>query len=71
MHEPYIRYSTEEKGTIVLTVKRSELSISKSLKRLGIPKRTFYNQYEKYTIGSLAALGDTHRSGPQNMEPYP
>ena len=28
MHESYIRYSAEEKETIVLSVKRSELSIS-------------------------------------------
>ena len=28
MHESYIRYSAEEKESIVLTVKRSELSIS-------------------------------------------
>ena len=43
MHESYIRYSAEEKEAIVLTVKRSELSIVQSLKRLGIPRRTFYN----------------------------
>ena len=28
MYESYIRYSAEEKESIVLTVKRSELSIS-------------------------------------------
>ena len=28
MHESYIRYSAEEKESIVLIVKRSELSIS-------------------------------------------
>ena len=33
MHELYIRYSAEEKGTIVLSVKRSELSIVQALKR--------------------------------------
>ena len=37
MHELYIRYSAEEKETIVLSVKRSELSIVQALKRLGIP----------------------------------
>lgn len=61
MHEPYTRYSAEEKETIVLTVKRSELSISESLKRLGIPRRTFYNWYEKYTEGGLEALRDSYR----------
>ena len=33
MHELYIRYSAEEKETIVLSVKRSELSIVQALKR--------------------------------------
>ena len=42
MHELYIRYSAEEKETIVLSVKRSELSIVQALKRLGIPRRTFF-----------------------------
>ena len=37
MHESYIRYSVEKKEAIVLTVKRSELSIVQSLKRLSIP----------------------------------
>lgn len=71
MHVPYICYSAEEKETIVLTVKRSELSISQSLKRLSIPRRTFYNRYEKYTIGGLAALEDTHRSGHKTWNRIP
>ena len=52
MHECYTRYSAEEKETIVLTVKRSELSISEALKRLGIPRRTFYNWYKRYAAGA-------------------
>ena len=48
MHESYIRYSAEEKESIILTIKRSELSIIQALKRLGIPRRTFYNWYKKY-----------------------
>ena len=36
MHESYIRYSAEEKESIILTIKRSELSIVQALKRLGI-----------------------------------
>ena len=53
MHESYIRYSAEEKESIVLTVKRSELSIVQALKRLGIPRRTFYNWYKRYAAGGL------------------
>ena len=51
MHELHIRYSAEEKETIVLSVKRSELSIVQALKRLGIPRRTFYNWYQKSATG--------------------
>ena len=65
MHELYIRYSAEEKETIVLSVKRSELSIVQALKRLGIPRRTFYyNWYKKYAIGGLKALRATHCRAP-------
>ena len=59
MHESYIRYSAEEKETIVLSVKRSELSIVQALKRLGIPRRTFYNWYQKYATGGVNALRET------------
>ena len=45
MHELHIRYSVEENEAIVLSVKRSELSIVQALKFLGIPRRTFYNWY--------------------------
>ena len=54
MHELYIRYSAEEKETIVQSVKRSELSIVQVLKRLGIPRRTFYNWYQKYAQGGCS-----------------
>ena len=70
MHECYTRYSAEEKETIVLTVKRSELSISEALKRLGIPRRTFYNWYKKYAIGGLNALRATHTEHRQRGTAY-
>ena len=57
MHESYIRYGAEEKESIVLTVKRSELSIVQALKRLGIPRRTFYNWYKKYAIFKIKGWG--------------
>ena len=59
MHELHIRYSAEEKETIVLSVKRSELSIVQALKRLGIPRRTFYNWYQKSATGGVNALRET------------
>ncbi|MBW4763899.1 helix-turn-helix domain-containing protein [Prevotella scopos JCM 17725] len=45
-------------------MKRSELSIVQALKRLGIPRRTFYNWYKKYAIGGLNALRATHCRAP-------
>ena len=71
MHESYIRYSAEEKETIVLSVKRSELSIVQALKRLGIPRRTFYNWYKKYAIGGLNALRATHYRAPTTWNRIP
>ena len=59
MHELYIRYSAEEKETIVLSVKRSKLSIVQALKRLGISRRTFYNWHQKYATGGVNALRET------------
>ncbi|WP_315515178.1 transposase [Prevotella histicola] len=59
MHELYIRYSSEEKETIVLSVKHSELSIVQALKRLGIPRHTFYNWYRKYATGGVNTLRAT------------
>jgi len=56
MHELNIRYSAEENEAIVLSVKRSELSIVQALKRLGIPRCTFYNWYQKYAMGGVNAL---------------
>ena len=38
MHESYIRYSAEEKESIILTIKRSELSIVQALKAFRNPK---------------------------------
>ena len=55
----YTLYSAEEKEAIVLSVKRSELSIVQALKRLGIPRRTFYNWYQKYATGGVNALRET------------
>lgn len=71
MHESYIRYSAEEKESIVLTVKCSELSIIQALKRLGIPRRTFYNWYKKYAIGGLNALRATHCRAPTTWNRIP
>ena len=40
-----MRLSAEEKAEIVEIVKRSELGVNRTLRQLGIHKRTFYNWY--------------------------
>lgn len=45
-----MRLSSTEKVEIIRIVKRSELGINTTLKRLGIHKRTFYNWYHRYTL---------------------
>ena len=39
-----MRYTAAEKEEIIRVVKSSEISISESLRYLGIPKRSFYNE---------------------------
>ena len=67
MHELHIRYSAEEKETIVLSVKRSELSIVQALKFLGIPRCTFYNWYQKSATGGVNALREMIRKSYRPM----
>ncbi|WP_255327511.1 transposase [Porphyromonas sp. COT-290 OH860] len=55
-HQKYMRYTAEEKEEIIRAVKSSEVNISESLRYLGIPKRSFYNWYHKYSVGGLEAL---------------
>lgn len=43
-----MRFTQDEKAEIMDLVDRSDLSVSRTLKELGIPKRTFYNWYARY-----------------------
>jgi len=43
-----MRYTKEEKEEIIHLVDQSDLSANRTLKELGIPKRTFYNWYHLY-----------------------
>ena len=45
-----MRLSASEKAEIIRIVKRSELGINLTLRRLGIHKRTFYNWYHRYVL---------------------
>ncbi len=57
-----MRLSAEEKAEIVLLVSRSSESINKSLKSLGIHKRTFYNWYHAYSKDGVDGLRPKSRS---------
>lgn len=43
-----MRFNQQEKYEIIRLVEDSELGVNRTLKELGIPKRTFYNWYGRY-----------------------
>lgn len=51
-----MRLTAEEKVEVIGLVVHGWDSINKSLKRLGIHKRTFYNWYHAYSQGGIEAL---------------
>ena len=44
----YMRFTQDEKHEIIRMVTRSDLSVNRTLKELGLHKRTFYNWYARY-----------------------
>lgn len=57
-----MRFTAEEKVEIVRLVSHGQESINKSLKSLGIHKRTFYNWYHAYTKEGIDGLRPKSRS---------
>lgn len=57
-----MRLSAQEKAEIIEIVKRSELGVNRTLQRLGIHKRTFYNWYHAYNRGGIDALRNHRQS---------
>ena len=43
-----MRFSQDEKYEIIRLVEGSDLSLNRTLKELGIHKRTYYNWYKRY-----------------------
>jgi len=67
-----MRFSAEEKAETIELVLRSPDGITRTLKALGIHKRTFYNWYRAYAYGGTEALRPERRSRPQwNQIPEP
>lgn len=60
-----MRLTAEEKVEVIGLVVHGSDSINKSLKRLGIHKRTFYNWYHAYSQGGIEALQSKRRSKQQ------
>jgi putative transposase len=52
----YMRFSQQEKHEIIKLVEGSDLSANRTLKELGIHKRTFYNWYNKYLNSGYEGL---------------
>jgi|WetSurMetagenome_2_1015567.scaffolds.fasta_scaffold162908_2 putative transposase len=51
-----MRFTQQEKHEIILLVDGSDLSANRTLKELGIHKRTFYNWYRRYLEGGYDGL---------------
>jgi putative transposase len=43
-----MRFTKDEKMEIIKLIEDSDLGVNRTLKELGIPKRTFYNWYKRY-----------------------
>ena len=43
-----MRFSQDEKYEIIRLVEGSDLSVNRTLKELGLHKRTYYNWYQRY-----------------------
>lgn len=53
-----MRYCASEKMEIIRTVEDSSLGIRRTIEKLGIPRSTFYNWYDRYLSGGVEALED-------------
>lgn len=53
-----MRYSASEKMEIIRTVEESTLGIRRTIEKLGVPRSTFYNWYDRYLTGGIEALED-------------
>jgi transposase-like protein len=58
-----MRHPASEKLEIIRLVERSHLPIRRTLEKLGIPRTTFYQRYDRHRAFGLASLKDRD-SGP-------
>lgn len=58
-----MRFTQSEKHEIIQIVEGSTIGVNRTLKELGIHKRTFYNWYARYVAGGLDALAPQRPEG--------
>jgi len=66
-----MRLTPSEKAEIIRLVERSELSVNRTLKQLGINKSTFYNWYHLYQQNGLEGLYPLRSSNRQQWNSIP
>lgn len=57
-----MRFTRDEKMEIIKLVEGSDLGVNRTLKELGIPKRTFYNWYRRYREKGPDGLEQSEKS---------
>jgi len=66
-----MRFSQEEKYEIIRLIDGSDLSANRTLKELGIHKRTFYNWYKRYLEGGYDGLAPKAKGRHQTWNKIP
>ena len=67
----YMRFNQDEKYEIIRLVEESGLGINRTLRELGIPKRTFYNWYGRYKKNGYDGLAPKNRSAVSQWNKIP
>jgi len=67
----YMRFSQQEKYEIIRLVTGSDLSANRTLKELGLHKRTFYNWYALYLEGGFDGLAPKAKGRRQTWNKLP
>jgi putative transposase len=66
-----MRFNQKEKYEMIRLVDGSDLSVNRTLKELGIHKRTYYNWYAKYLEGGYDGLASKAKSHRQTWNKIP
>ena len=67
----YMRFSLQEKYDIIRLVDRSDLSVNRTLKELGLHKRIYYNWYAQYLEGGYDGLASRAKGRRQTWNKIP